>query len=353
MLLGWYITKFATSYPSFNDDRNPFLSAMLPIAFQTPCLLKAMLAVAGTQASREQPDLLPVTLQCRIGAIRGLRTNLSTETPEAWGVRDIIGRLACSMTLFIYEKIECEERALRSHLSYAASLVARLLACSPVIDDDTRFLIQLFLHNDIYAAFALRQPPTLDCIPEAALSHVLQSNTFPRMMASVARLASTGPSMDMPEDVWQLSSSLTLWRPSMNWLPSASRRRQTTAMETAAQVHQCAAITSLDRSLGLQPDNSAARSSLDSIYTIPDSDSITASLLWPTVVLGAEITDLDQRRRLQGRLHMLGLKTGFKQYFKALQLLEDCWEASGKNGAATVSWIDVMHDTGNILLCAL
>jgi hypothetical protein len=354
-LLGWYINRFAISYPSFNHGENPFLSAMLPMAFHTPCLMKAMLAVAGTQACQQQPQLRPVTLQCRIGALRGLRTHLSPDL-QAGSIKDVAGALACALMLFIYEKIECEENALGSHLSYAASLVARLLASYQHLDGDVRFLVRLFIHNDIYASFALRTRPALDCVPASTLSATaLQGNTFLGMLASISRLAASPNSQ--AEDVLELFDALHVWQPSMDWLPSsASAREQTPAMVTAGEVHRRAAMTAFERSLGLSPDMPAIHSALDSLPTISAADPITASLLWPTVVLGAEVADESRRRALTGRLQVLAEQTGYKQYTKASQLLEDCWAAARTQvdgSDARVSWVDVMHTTGNVLLCTL
>lgn len=357
-LLSWYVNKFAVSYPSFNHGQNPFLSAMLPMAFHMPCLMKAILAVAGTQACQQQPQLRPVTLQCRIGALRGLRTHLSPDL-QTGSIKDVSGALACSLMLFIYEKIECEENALGSHLSYAASLVARLLASYQHLDDDVRFLIRLFVHNDIYASFALRRRPALDCVPASTLSAtVLQGNTFIGMLASISRLAAS-PNPPM-EDVLELYDALHVWEPSMNWLPSSiSARAQTPAMLTAGEIHRRAAMTAFERSLGLSPDMTTIHSALDSMPTIPGEDPITASLLWPTVVLGAEVADESRRRALTRRLQNLADQTGYKQYTKAIWLLKDCWAAASAASTTTqvdgsnVSWVDVMHITGNFLLCTL
>ncbi|OIW30901.1 hypothetical protein CONLIGDRAFT_293606 [Coniochaeta ligniaria NRRL 30616] len=356
-LLGWYVQRFAVSYPSFNHGQNPFLSCMLPMAFHTPCLMKAMLAVAGTQACHQQPQLRPVTLQCRIGALRGLRTHLSPDL-QTGDIKDMAGALACALMLFIYEKIECEENALGSHLSYAASLVARLLPSYQHLDGDVRFLVRLFIHNDIYASFALRTRPALDCMPASTLSAtVLQGNTFLGMLASISRLAAS-PNSPL-EEVLELSDALHLWQPSMDWLPSSiSPREQTAAMVTAGEVHRRAAMTAFERSIGLSPDMPAIHAALDSLPTIPAEDPITASLLWPTVVLGAEVADESRRQALRARLQTLADQTGYKQYTRAMRLLGDCWAAA--SAAATtevddsnVSWVDVMHVTGNFLLCTL
>ncbi|RKU47830.1 hypothetical protein DL546_007934 [Coniochaeta pulveracea] len=356
-LLGWYINRFAVSYPSFNHGQNPFLSAILPMAFHTPCLMKAMLAVAGTQACREQPQLRPVMLQCRIRALRGLRAQLSPGLQAGSSIKDVSGALACSLMLFIYEKIECEDNALGGHLSYAASLVARLLPSYQHLDVDVRFLVQLFIHNDIYASFALRTRPALDCLPAATLSTtVLQGNTFLGMLASISRLAAS-PNTPL-DDVLELIDALHIWQPSMSWLPSsASAREQTPAMVTAGEVHRRAAMTAFERSLGLSPNITSIHSALDSLSTIPAADPITASLLWPTVVLGAEVADESRRQALAGRLRVLADQTGYKQYTKALRLLEDCWATAATRQADEVntcmSWVDVMHNTGNFLLCML
>jgi hypothetical protein len=357
-LLGWYINRFAVSYPSFNHGQNPFLSAILPMAFHTPCLMKAMLAVAGTQACRQQPQLRPVTLQCRIGALRGLRAQLSPGPHAGSSIKDVAGALACSLMLFIYEKIECEDNALGGHLTYAASLVARLLPSYQRLDVDVRFLVQLFIHNDIYASFALRTRPALDCLPASTLSAtVLQGNTFLGMLASISRLAAS-PNRRL-DDVLELFDALHIWQPSMDWLPSsASAREQTPAMVTAGEVHRRAAMTAFERSLGLCPNMTAIHSALDSLSTISAADPITASLLWPTVVLGAEVADEGRRRALAERLQMLADQTGYKQYSKAMQLLEDCWAAAATVSQADelntcMSWVDVMHNTGNFLLCML
>jgi hypothetical protein len=356
-LLGWYINRFAVSYPSFNHGQNPFLSAILPMAFHTPCLMKAMLAVAGTQACRQQPQLRPVTLQCRIGALQGLRAQLSLD-PQAGSIKDVAGALACSLMLFIYEKIECEDNALGGHLSYAASLVARLLPSYQQLDSDVRFLVQLFLHNDIYASFALRTRPALDCVPASTLSAtVLQGNTFLGMLASISRIAAS-PNAPL-DDVLALFDALQIWQPSMDWVPSsASAREQTPAMVTAGEVHRRAAMTAFERSLGLSPNMPAIYSALDSLSTIPAADPITASLLWPMVVLGAEVADESRRRALTGRLQVLADQTGYKQYTKASRLLEDCWATAAPTTSANdsntcMSWVDVMHNTGNFLLCML
>lgn len=352
LLLSWYVNKFAVSYPSFNHSRNPFLSTMLPIAFRTPSLMRAMLAVAGTQACRQQPDLRPVTLQCRIGAIRGLRTTLDT-------TEDTVGALACALMLFIYEKIECEEDALGSHLSFAARLVAKLLpSCQRDVDGDVQFLVRLFVHNDIYTSIALRTRPALDSVPAFATlaSTVLPGNTFHGMMAAISRLAAQSQMQSQSQsqsidEVLDLVDSLNAWQPSMEWLPTASAREQTATMVVAAEMHRCAAVTAFRRCLGLDQDVGAVHSSMDVLLTIPADDPITASLLWPAVVLGAETEDEGRRRRLTDRLHALAEDTGFKQYSKALQLLRDCWAMPA--GEDQRSWIDVMHSTGNVILCTL
>ncbi|KAI0012114.1 hypothetical protein F4779DRAFT_102479 [Xylariaceae sp. FL0662B] len=353
LLLGWYVKKFAISYPSFTHERNPFLSSILPIALQSPFLLKATLAVAGTQASREQPHLLPATLQCRIGALRGLRANLSSDLIQTGSVKDIIAALASSLMLFIYEKIECEEKALCSHLSYAASLVAKLVTLCQDFDGDAQFLVRLFIHNDVYASFALRTRPALDCVPPARLSAILGDKTFPRMMASIGRLASAGPVVEDRRDVQELSHALEVWKPSMDWIPSASTWKKTESMTYCARVHRCAAMTSLERLLGRSPDRPRIHEAIEYLFMVPESHPITASLLWPTVVLGAETKDDYQRQRLKARLQMLADKTGYKQYSKAVQLLEDCWTAGTDRDDSNVGWVDVMHNTNNVILCAL
>ncbi|KAI1083132.1 hypothetical protein F5B20DRAFT_447470 [Whalleya microplaca] len=353
LLLEWYANKFAVSYPSFPTARNPFISAILPIAMQTPSLMKATLAVAGTQACREQPHLLPATLQCRIDALKGLRKMLLYNSVHTGSTQDIIAALASSLMLFIYEKIECEERALRSHISYAASLVARLVTSCEEFNDEAQFLVRLFIHNDVYASFALRTRPALDCVPASRLEPILPDNTFPRMMASISRLASAGPIVEEREDAQKLLNALRVWKPSMDWIPSGLRSKPTEAMGICARVHRCAAMTTLERLLGRSPDDSTIYDSIEDLFRVPESDPITASLLWPTLALGAEAKDSRQRQGLKVRLQNLADKTGYKQYSKAVQLLEDCWISSARCGDSGICWIDVMHNTGNVILGAL
>lgn len=196
-LLDHYIASFSRTYPTFSTADNPFLRVFVPLSMRSRVVLDALLALSGVQSweggefrmARPMLHLRQRTIRGCMELVRRVSSASGVEeggtissvvysalqAPSRHGVlspaaEDVIFLLAGCVLLLLYEKLSGEAYdAATPHLRFFARIFpARdaLLASrggAPGAGDGyggetVRFLVNLFLYNDLVRSTSSRVP---------------------------------------------------------------------------------------------------------------------------------------------------------------------------------------------------
>ncbi|KAL5342869.1 fungal-specific transcription factor domain-containing protein [Aspergillus crustosus] len=243
LLLDHYIQRFSRTYPTFSGPTSPFLTVFIPLSTRSRVVLDALLALSGVQSWENGSfGMEEGMLKLRQNALRGCRqllrqldlspdvnepyTELSTQTAND----DMINLFASCMLLLLYEKLAGEGPDNWSpHLSFIAQICARAgfqfiraSASAPGMvswDEVLRFLLNLFLYNDLVRSTSLHTATlsdfyVRDMFPSRNQMHTGLSTDrfiFPRLIARISAADKT-----------VTDAEIIAWDGSLNWLPSFS-----------------------------------------------------------------------------------------------------------------------------------
>jgi hypothetical protein len=375
LLFDRYIHRFSRMYPVFSGPSNPFLSIFLPMAMNNQAVLNGLLVVSGSQTwGAEWRELQPEILYAKHYVLRSCQDDLKRFDQTRLSGRhnvdtsQLIYLTASITTLLIYEKLSGESSQYwKPHLDfigYVFNNAGRLFSQSCRSDDTFRFLLNLFIYNDL-----VRSTSTGTCTisnfyidATASGSHItfFATNTSPLQLdpadieryyypSLISRISARDSSVTLCD--------INMWNRRFDWFPSnclegmdAKKQDITIAAELyriTAIIHHQHMLSPHTSLYGLPQTGSDQfrhhRYAMQLLNSIPDIWSMESVLLWPICIIAPDLTiqHLKERDTISKILERLEQRFRMRHFHRAREKLQERWSTMDR-GIGEDMW--PLHD---------
>lgn len=373
ILLDHYVQRFSRTYPTCQGPSNPFLSSLLPYAFNHKIVLDALLALSGAQHWDSDSMIMEkTTLQLRHRALRGCQALLNQPKMKEYmesqrqrqsaehriSASEVLPLVACCALLLLYEKLVGNGKSnWMPHLSFLATL----FECLPLVKEEERsskqsepdeilqFLYNLFLYNDLIHSTATRSSTLSNyyltsmlsaCSPSAG--DMVNRYHYPHLVAQIVAGNISVTEVDI--DAWDGRLD---WLPSFSsasWVrPDSTAQKESSEQAVAAQLYRYTAKILLGQSLRrnyanssipVQDTNSSilAEQAAYTLSKLPEGSSFENALLWPISICARELTgnQVSGRRAFMDRLRQLERRFHMRHFKRMQEVLEVEWTRADK-----------------------
>ncbi|VUC25586.1 unnamed protein product, partial [Clonostachys rosea] len=380
-MLRYYIQIFAFMLTT-NVENNCFLTVLLPMAFESPALMKALAAWSSSHLSLRDQAFTDVALQHRGSALRNFKSamedgDLSTEMALAATL------IFCSLDVISdgtgswYHHLRGGAALLISNqgdTSTASSLLPSLKTIEQLRSYEGKWLMKNFAYHDILASITMNTRPLLHGdywlssgqdsaadpyfgLAERILFLIAETSHLNAEMAEAKQLkaspeASANTVASFSARARVIEDELREWKcPSSGFSPP---------LVSLAQTYRCAARIHLYRTIRAHVPGatehvrakieSQVKSIVEAVGNIPEGCLPECTLLFPVFMAGGEAEDSSDIWVIRSKLESMNRWRCFRNVEAALDVLDELWRlnatrAGGESGDR-VDWLDVVKRRG-------
>ncbi|CAH0056990.1 unnamed protein product [Clonostachys solani] len=353
-LLGYYLTRTANSMGNASTDINPFVSKLIPLAFDNPLIMQLILAQSAAHRKEELQDdsAGAIAQQYYTKSLRLFSQEIDAHVDESQGGTLVLsfGSLIMSLTEIARGEIN---GTVFDHLGAAGLLVSKFVsnAQHDAYDSLFDFLIEYYTHMTATSMLSIdvqygSQPFFNPSIGQAAETLVTKSyigqmcGAWLELLLLIPKIFQLGQSMmkkPTPHDTiitfGCYQSQIQAFYPSSSASGSAI---------TAGLVFKQAVLLYLWTILGnpLKPSAGDAfakliRGAVNEAFTQLDrlstTERVNTSLCWPITIIGCCTADSAIRSQLRERLQIMSRTIGLGNIKRTLSLLECVWKGDPEN----------------------
>ncbi|RMJ25084.1 hypothetical protein PHISP_04025 [Aspergillus sp. HF37] len=351
---------------SSDQDGNPFLSTLLPIAATSDTVTSVILGLSGCHWRRVYPAIWNCALARQGRALAQVNSLLGHPDPQSTLEACVAVLLLCLTELF-----DGSSRVWKWHLK-AAGAILQSPAMEPIASTaEWSFCSSLFHYLDAVSTISRCKPPllhegesrltdltrfgsTASKVPRADSEHAVAiygiSPTLFDLLGMVNLLAkhrsrrtdelaeigfrAAAAHLEVQIDEWRVEHDLLLGQQAGD----RATEQTTTAFEWAVRLRLHQIVDGYDPQH--ETVQRAVSAILDAALQVPYGSRVEGCLLFPLVIAGASSTGIEGQMMVKERLMVMENTLGFGHIQYARQLLETVWDGEQ---AAEPNWAYVRY----------
>jgi len=358
------------------DDSNPYLRLIIPLAGTCNVVQESLLALSASHLRRIYPEVLERGLAHQNNALASLNSLISNNLRES-----AEQTLAAVLILCMIEVCDGNSTKWSWHIRAAQTIIRSRQKSSSCNTSTWRFLLSMFGYVDSVITISKCQPPLIapeelaeDNISTAATSPgpiTQASNSYTDSLYGVAfpllaiinqisELAHRRKDrVDELSELWfrqsaaRIKMCLEAWEPEI--VSPLQRPSQNQELIDAAYAIQWASILRLHQVVegynrSDRPVIESTSKILDHISKIRFGSPAESILIFPLVMAGSGCQDDEQRMMVRERWMVMERTIGFDNIYRARQMVEAVWKEvdegilDGSNdGGVKVNWAKIRY----------
>ncbi|KAJ5183516.1 hypothetical protein N7492_001132 [Penicillium capsulatum] len=359
-LLDHYLKDTANRLACLQDNQNPFLYTILPVALQDELLMNSILALSGVHMMQRLPQLTPkmhcLTWGSYTRALKQLRVALSAAFHETSDIDAVWRALLVVLIFYLLEATRGNDPdAMQRHLEGAHHLMACVIKSSASSTQPGLVFLttELYVYNAALASFTTNRLPTATPILFSQALGVDIEDGLGVMCGCAHDLFGFIPQVSAL--LWDLSSHATPLKSQLDNLFARYRglrvqiedwkpRSNNSSMVLSAELYRKSLLLLLDSRFTNSDSGSIIDQAFQSLeklllHLLPSSPFGT-TMTWPLFAFGIHARSLEQRGLIRSYLKISIEIFGMGVMSTALSQLEEMWLAEPEDSVVDMLFLN-------------